>query len=76
MTQQELPMEPKKKTIPERILDYLAQQTSPKTLYEIPYSATGASECTVSARLRELARVGKVTGEKRQGTNYKEWRIS
>ena len=74
MVQQDLPIG-KKRTIPEKILDYLAEQASPKALHEIPFSAVGGNQPCVSARMRELRRAGFVGKVRNQGENYDRWFI-
>lgn len=62
-----------KKTIPEKILEVLSQVSMPLATFEFPLKQIGTNECTVSARLRQLAQKGKVIGFTRKDKRYKEW---
>lgn len=64
-------------TTSERILNFLADDqaenpTSWVAVHEI--TLMGASDCAISARLRELARDGRVESRMREGKRFKEWR--
>ena len=56
-----------KKTIPDKILEVLSQASKPMATFEIPFEKVGTNESTVSARLREMAREGKVMGSRFKG---------
>lgn len=56
------------------ILETLAMSDRPLALHEL--NITGISECSASARLREMARIGQVIGQRREGKSYKEWTVA
>jgi predicted Zn-ribbon and HTH transcriptional regulator len=58
-------------TTKERIMEVLKEVNRPLAVHEFPYIDT--NENTVATRLTELARIGAVKSQYRQGKRYKEW---
>lgn len=66
-----------KKTAKKKIKDalYLAALSGNPWRIIREISLIGVSECSASARLREMARTGEVEGRFREGKKEKEWRL-
>ena len=65
----------KRKTIPEKIIEVLSQSQAPLACHEFPFPEIPTSHSVISARLRELAREGKVTSVRFEGERFKRWII-
>lgn len=64
----------KPKTASELIIELLT--ANPESWFAVhELNITDVSECAASARLRELARDGRVIGKTRKGKSFKEWSI-
>ena len=61
-------------TAAESILKRLSESSAPLAVHEL--NIWKCSDTAASARLRELAREGKVIGHIRKGTSYKEWSLA
>ena len=61
------------KTASERIILRLVSHNGWLAIHE--FGLRGISDCAASARLRELARGGKVVSRFREHSRYKEWSI-
>ncbi len=70
MIQELLPL---KVTARDLILAELRRREKPLAVHEL--CVTGVSECSASARLREMAEDGLVIGKKREGKSFKEWSL-
>jgi hypothetical protein len=60
-------------TAKESILEVLSKTTDKLAIHEFPF--VGYNQAAISARLRELAREGKVVGTPRPGKAFKEWSL-
>lgn len=62
-----------KKTATEAILEALKNSPKPLAIWEM--GIVGHSQTALSARTREMARLGLIAGQRREGFAYKEWQI-
>jgi DNA-binding HxlR family transcriptional regulator len=58
--------------------DYILHRlsNSPVALACHEFNIVGVSENSIATRLSELAREGRVLGDRRPGKPYKEWRLT
>lgn len=62
------------KTAKQQILEVLAVSKQGVPVHE--FQIYGVSQTAISARLREMARVGQVVGHRLEGENFKRWTLA
>lgn len=63
-----------KQTATEAIIEALKRSGKPLAIWEM--GIIGHSHTALSARTRELARLGLIAGQRREGKAFKEWFLS